>query len=607
MAFNRHRSLISEDVLFALKSNLYDFQREAVDNAMNDIFDAPDKFKGQIILPTGAGKTKIAEYLTLKLMNEVHSAFNRPSVCGVACHRLILANNLLERIFDTLISTIHTTKINIIVVNSGDYSEFKSEFEKKYGIEIAIHNIKKFPNKEAMQNYLNAASANKQHVFFVMLYHSLERCIEYGINFDFVFCDEAHTTIEKQHYAKLEQFVNQSEVVLHMTATPSVNDTGKDMTNTDVYGDIIIEKHPRELVIGKHICPINLILQNSYDKNGEIKTRQELFSNSAAVINSIMTAGKSLFEKVEENQYKAGIATENMKQGVLFVSVTGNKHLTEMIECTSKAGQAFASWRANNDIDLYIISSEKDGWIDYPETIEVGDELGLSKEEFLKRLHGINKTRKNKSIIVFIDMLSEGVDLPDINGVLLLRQLDDNTAKIMQIIGRAVRRDDDDRKLINDDSVQFDDFDKFRKPCAYVYLPSVNFTKNESENIMNTMLKLYDAYGDIVFRMAIRENNDGNSNKLIENPDFLTKIKHNTIEDNFSYNVKKAEEIIIKLMMNIEVSTEDKINYVYEWLGKHYEMLKSSNNPEHAKILDYAKTINGDVKLFYDYIKVIED
>jgi superfamily II DNA or RNA helicase len=606
MAFNRYPDLIHEDILMEMKSELYDFQKETVEAAMDKIFSS-DRYIGKIILPTGAGKTKIAEYLTARLINEIYKGnHKRPSVCGVACHRLILANNLLERILNTLAEKIGLKNIDLVIVNSGNYNKFVNDYEETYGIKLNIKNANNY-SKEGMNGFLQAAQKQNRHVFFVMLYHSMDRVIDLGINFDFVFCDEAHTTIEKQHYDRMEQFVKQCDVVLHMTATPTTNATGKDMTNTEVYGDIVIEKQPRELVFGKHICPINLILHETFDKAGLIKTRNDIFTNTGAVINSIMTAADSLFTKVKQNQENANIPENEQKQGVLFVSVNGNKHLTEIIECRKKnQGQKFAAWREKNDVDLYIISAEKGGWIDYPETKQIGDAIDLNKEDFLNAMEKINKERKNKSIIIFIDMLAEGVDLPDINGVLLLRALDDNAAKIMQIIGRAVRRDNNDRKLINDDSVQFNDYDKFQKPCAYVYLPTAVYSRNESENIMNTMLKLYDAYGDIVFYMATRETQEGDSSKLIENPTFMKKcVNPDEISDNYSLNVEKAKEIIINLMSNIEISYDEKIQYITAWMSNHWEELKNTDEKDN-EFAQYAAKINYNVNLFYDYIKVID-
>ena len=603
MAFNRWSDLIHEDVLAEMKAELYDFQKEAVEAAMNKVYSA-DRYIGKIILPTGAGKTKVAEYLAARFMNEIYKGTRRTSVCGVACHRLILANNLLERILYTLAEKIGLNNIDLVIVNSGNYDKFIKNYEEKHGVKLNVENANNY-SKESMQAFLNAAQKQNRHVFFVMLYHSMDRVIDLGVNFDFVFCDEAHTTIEKQHYDKMEQFVKQCEVVLHMTATPTTNNTGKDMTNTDVYGDIVIEKQPRELVLGKHICPINLILQETTNKDGSIKTRHDIFTNTREVINSIITAANSLFAKVKENQDNANIPEEEQKQGVLFVSVNGNKHLTEIIECKKKnEGQKFAVWRERNDVDLYLISSEKEGWIDYPETPNVGDDIDLNKEEFLDKLKNINKERKNKAIIIFIDMLAEGVDLPDINGVLLLRALDDNAAKVMQIIGRAVRRDDSDRKLIKDSSIQFNDYNKFKKPCAYVYLPTAVYSRNESENIMNTMLKLYDAYGDIVFHMATRETLEGDTTKLIENPTFMKKCVDNTsIDDNYSLNVEKAKEIIINLMSNIEVAYEDKIQYINAWMSDHFNEFKNTDEKD-SEFIKYAERINYNVNMFYDYIKV---
>ena len=602
MAFNYCKSLISEEILFNMKAELYDYQREAVDNTINWLCNS-DKLIGQIILPTGAGKTKIAEYLTAKFMNEVYNAYKRPSICGIACHRLVLANNLLERILEALASQVNVKNFELIVVNSNSYDNFIKKFNKKYHTNVNAINIKNC-SKESLKKRIETIHNKGKHVFFIMLYHSLNYCIDYDVQFDFVFCDEAHTTVEKQHFAKLEKFVKQSEVVIHMTATPTETSNGKDMKHAkDVYGDIIIEKPPRELVISKHICPINLILLEIPDKNGKIKNRQTLFSTPTSVMDSIMTSANSLFKKVEQNQINSNIPETERKQGVLFVTVNGNKHLTEMIECNGKKGQEFAAWRAKNDVDLYIISAEKRGWIDYSETPDmIGDEIDLGKEAFLRRLEEINKTRHHKAIIVFIDMLAEGVDLPDINGVLLLRALDENTAKILQVIGRAVRRDDDDRNLIENNNIKFDDSNKFKKPCAYVYIPFVNFSKYEIDTIMDTMLKLYSEYGDIVFHMATRENMYGEEIKLIENFDFKEKLKKNNPSENYSYDPKKVHEMMIKLMSSFEVTTEEKLQYIKQWIADNRFGKLNATVPSAER--KYFESVNGDIDMMYNYLMI---
>ena len=185
MAFNRWSDLIHEDVLAEMKAELYDFQKEAVEAAMNKVYSA-DRYIGKIILPTGAGKTKVAEYLAARFMNEIYKGTRRTSVCGVACHRLILANNLLERILYTLAEKIGLNNIDLVIVNSGNYDKFIKNYEEKHGVKLNVENANNY-SKESMQAFLNAAQKQNRHVFFVMLYHSMDRVIDLGVNFDFVF------------------------------------------------------------------------------------------------------------------------------------------------------------------------------------------------------------------------------------------------------------------------------------------------------------------------------------------------------------------------------------------------------------------------------------
>ena len=107
--------------MFGFPFELDDFQKEACDTI--------DRGESVVVCaPTGAGKTKVAEYLAARFMNEIYKGTRRTSVCGVACHRLILANNLLERILYTLAEKIGLNNIDLVIVNSGNYDKFIKKF-----------------------------------------------------------------------------------------------------------------------------------------------------------------------------------------------------------------------------------------------------------------------------------------------------------------------------------------------------------------------------------------------------------------------------------------------------------------------------------------------
>ena len=130
--FNEVKTLISYDLMKKMHDGLYDYQRECCDTAIKKLKEPGESFKGQIILPTGSGKTKIAEYLTAEVLNLYFGMEHRYANFAVACHRLILADNLLNRILDTMINEFNYKNFKIVVVNSGEYDEFANDFAKHF-------------------------------------------------------------------------------------------------------------------------------------------------------------------------------------------------------------------------------------------------------------------------------------------------------------------------------------------------------------------------------------------------------------------------------------------------------------------------------------------
>ena len=55
-------SLISDAIFNNEYNKLYDYQKETVDNAMNNIFNANEQYFGKIVLPTGAGKLVLLNF-----------------------------------------------------------------------------------------------------------------------------------------------------------------------------------------------------------------------------------------------------------------------------------------------------------------------------------------------------------------------------------------------------------------------------------------------------------------------------------------------------------------------------------------------------------------
>ena len=572
--FNKKKELICQENLLEFRDHLYDYQKEAVDAVSMSVSNAKERMIGQIILPTGAGKTKIAEYVTAYLLNAIYDAENRPSVFGIACHRLVLADNLLTRIIGTLTESMLYNKLKFIVINSGSYEKFSTDFVKKYYPDQQARDVLKYEREIKVKDQAEAWIKQGYSVVFIMLYQSLDKVLRSNINFDFLFCDEAHTAVEKNIFPNMKSLVKTSSVTIHMTATPAFKSNGQDMSDEKTYGTVIYGKEPRELVVSKHIVPLNMVLLQTLDKNDEIKSRGQMFATPAAVIDAIQTAAISLFEKVKQNQMNAGTPEAEMKNGVLFGRISGNKHLGEILHPTTKAAKKFKDWRKANDVDLYLISAEKGGCIDYCDTAFF-DETGKDKGQFLEKLMEIGKTRKNKAIILNIDMLSEGIDLPEINGVIICSAIE-NPAKLLQIIGRSVRRDDYDRRFIEDVSIKWNEFEKFRKPVSYVYVPTVVNDEAEMKGIVNILEKIYAAYGDINFTTTSIEYHDGTSKKINDNPDQNEEL---TNEEKATGKFGKLKhKLIEQSLMGLCKSAEYKHEYVTQSIAMIYQKAKKTGD-----------------------------
>ncbi|MCP4483813.1 MAG: hypothetical protein GY823_04535, partial [Flavobacteriaceae bacterium] len=74
-------------------------------------------------------------------------------------------------------------------------------------------------------------------------------------------------------------------------------------------------------------------------------------------------------------------------------------------------------------------------------------------------------------IVIHFDILTEGIDVPGLTGVLFLRDL--KKSKFIQTLGRVARLDVYDRNLIDKKVITPDELDKMSKPYAWVIIPSV--------------------------------------------------------------------------------------------------------------------------------------
>ena len=90
-----------------------------------------------------------------------------------------------------------------------------------------------------------------------------------------------------------------------------------------------------------------------------------------------------------------------------------------------------------------------------------------SKEDFFIKLNDLSDAED--AIILNVDMLTEGIDLPSITGVMPFRNL--GLTKLIQLIGRALRLHKMDRAKLYSNEIKPQDHASYVKPYGWLVVP----------------------------------------------------------------------------------------------------------------------------------------
>jgi hypothetical protein len=91
----------------------------------------------------------------------------------------------------------------------------------------------------------------------------------------------------------------------------------------------------------------------------------------------------------------------------------------------------------------------------------------VGREEFLSKLQNLSDLEE--AIIFHINILSEGIDVPGITGVMIMNNM--KLSKFLQTLGRATRLYLRDRLSLYDGKLQPNELNRFVKPYAWVIIP----------------------------------------------------------------------------------------------------------------------------------------
>ena len=208
--------------------------------------------KGQVIVPTGGGKTMC---MIEDLNREINQADYRRTFVVVA-PRILLAQQLCEEFLEQI------TGVNVLHVHSGEThhtSTTKPEKIKTFCI-YPLH----------------------LHTIIFTTYHSLHRIQEADIDVDTIYFDEAHNSTAKNFFPSVEYYSAEADRCYFFTATPkhSLTISKPGMNDGYVYGKVIVNIPAPKLVKEGYILPPKMIVKT-------IDVREEQINESEHIVDTI--------------------------------------------------------------------------------------------------------------------------------------------------------------------------------------------------------------------------------------------------------------------------------------------------------------------------------
>ena len=195
-------------------------------NHQNTVIDILSKNrKGQVIVPTGGGKT----------MCMIEDAKKVSGTIVVVAPRILLAEQLSSEFLEII------DNVSVMHVHSGETTHFSST--------------------KASDVYMWDLHTRGDKIIFTT-YHSLHRIQESHIHVDTIYFDEAHNGIQKNFIEAVEWFSICASRCYFFTATPkhSLTPLKVGMNNPAIFGNVICQVPAPKLVEEGHILPPKVAL-----------------------------------------------------------------------------------------------------------------------------------------------------------------------------------------------------------------------------------------------------------------------------------------------------------------------------------------------------------
>ena len=340
-----------------------------------------DNDKGQVIVPTGGGKT------ICMIMDAVKQLEDYGTVVVVA-PRILLAEQLCKEFMEIIDKKYND--VDVMHVHSG---KIKGMFSTTNPLEIQGF---------VEQNLVNFFS----RTIIFTTYHSLHRIEESGIMVDTIYFDEAHNSVQKNFFPATDYFSQYAGRCYFFTATPkhSRSPVKAGMNWTEVYGGVICQVPAPKLVKQGYILPPKVVI-NKIDLPDDDRFAYE--HDRDCVLDTIDS----------QDVDKILICARSTKQIINLVT-----HSTFVVDLISRG----YSWMMITSKTGAVIDGKK-----------------VDREEFFNTLNSWGKDSSKRFVVLHHSILSEGINVKGLEAAMFLRSMDYIT--ISQTIGRVIRKGDESK------------------------------------------------------------------------------------------------------------------------------------------------------------------
>ena len=187
--------------------------------------------KGQVIIPTGGGKTNVAIFDSIReFLKDI------PQTIVVVAPRILLAEQLSSEFLEFI------TNAQVLHVHSGE----------------THHQSTTRPNE--IRNWVDQTQGHK---LIFTTYNSLQRLQQADVEVNTIYFDEAHNSVQRHFFPATEHFSATADRCYFFTATPKHSATiaKPGMNDAAVYGNVICNVPAPELVEGGFIVPPKVVVQ----------------------------------------------------------------------------------------------------------------------------------------------------------------------------------------------------------------------------------------------------------------------------------------------------------------------------------------------------------